>query len=490
MSQKHVVLFVSDQHRADVVGALGDPFVRTPHLDRLVQDGTCHRRAYCNSPVCGPSRMSFLTSRMPLRNGVLDNRSALPSHLPTLAHGMAAAGYQTVLCGRMHFIGPDQRHGFQERLVGDIGPTEPEFREAPQGPFDGTTGQHRNTLSVSGAGLAPAGIYDHLVVDAARQRLHQQPPDQPLFLVVGTYAPHNPYVCPDELFKHYRKVLPPVSGEAMEAFRENSHPLTKSWLKSRGMDEVTAEEIEHSRAAYYGMVENMDTEIGRLLEAIDDSLGRENTLFMYLSDHGDMAGAKGMFWKSNFFEESVRVPWICAGADVPPGRQLSSPVSLLDLAPTILDWAGAPPLPLAEGISLVPFWSNGQEPPSRPVVSVLIDPRSGPSAMVLQDDFKLIIAPSLHPPRLYHLSSNPREEGEGIPLAADEERVRLLQAAGPSLEDFDLMTRQAAEGKQLQAFWSHQAKNSAAQPFEQWRVDLDSLRCRTDLPSPVGKTSS
>lgn len=378
MKAPRMILFLSDQHRADVLGCAGDPRARTPHLDRLADQGTRFSNAFCNSPVCGPSRMSMLTGLLPTTNGVLTNRHALPSNIPTIAHVMAAAGYDTVLCGRMHFIGPDQRHGFQERLVGDIGPADAAFRELDLGPYTGFTGQGREMLKVSGPGSGPSALYDREVVDAALERLAAQPEDRPLFLVVGTHAPHNPYVCSKDLYDFYYEHLPPPDMKAIREFHAGTSPAIRSWWTSRNMEAVTSEEIRRSRAAYYGMVEEMDLQVGRLLEKVDPA----RDLFLYTSDHGDMAGEHGMFWKSCFLDGAVKVPMIWRGPDVECGRDVSEPVSLLDLAPTFAAAAEADGLYGAEGDSLLQTLRGGPTPKNRMIEIMLLDARSGPSHMM------------------------------------------------------------------------------------------------------------
>ncbi|MFP4156617.1 MAG: sulfatase-like hydrolase/transferase [Opitutales bacterium] len=378
MNPKRIIVMVSDQHRADVMGCAGNEIVRTPHLDQLAGAGTRFSDSFCTSPVCGPSRMSMLSGLLPSTSGVLTNRHALPSDIPTVAHALAGAGYDTVLCGRMHFIGPDQRHGFQERLVGDIGPTDAAFRELDLGPFRGLTGQGREMLKVSGPGAGPSERYDREVVDAALQRLRAQPEDRPLFMVVGTHAPHNPYVCPPDLYAHYEKALPRPDMEAIREFHAGAHPSIQTWWQARGMEGVSEDEIHRSTAAYYGMVEEMDRQIGRLLEAVD----AERDLFVYLSDHGDLAGEHGMFWKSCFLDGALKVPMIWRGPGIAAGQEISGPVSLLDLAPTLTEMAGADPLPGAEGCSLTESLRSGEATSGRQVVSMLLDMRCGPACMV------------------------------------------------------------------------------------------------------------
>ena len=394
-TRPHIVLHISDQHNPFVMGCAGEfreGGVDTPHLDALAARGCRFTECHCTAPVCGPSRMSMLSGQSPLRNGVLGNRQALASHIPTIAHSLAAAGYDTVLCGRMHFIGPDQRHGFAERLVGDLGPTDPAFREIDLGVFNHSTGQGRDMLAFTGPGRGPSMQFDRDVMDAARARLKAQDPSRPLFLVVGTHAPHNPYVCEPDLFHKYRERLPRPDGKAIADAHATAHPGLRAWLDARDMLDPDLDELHNARAAYYGMVEEVDRQFGRLAAAVDEHLPPDTTYLGYVSDHGDMAGTHGMFWKSCFLDESVKVPMIWRGPDIPAASLARTPVSLLDLVPTFTEWANATAPPAAEGHSLAGL-ARGEAstfPSDRCLHSVLLDPRTGPSIMLRQGPYKWV----------------------------------------------------------------------------------------------------
>ena len=381
MNRPNIVLVLSDQHRGDLLGSLGAP-VATPNIDRLAATGVSFTSTCCNAPVCGPSRMSLLTGLLPTSTGVLDNRSSLPSSIPTIAHALSAAGYRTVLCGRMHFIGPDQHHGFHERLVGDHGPTDTAFSENSFGIFDGTTGQNPYALQQSGSGVSPVMQYDDEVTRAAIHRIMSHETDSPLFMVVGYYGPHNPYVCEQERYERYRVRLPDLETGVVEHLLETETPSMREWITARDLHTVDTETLNRARAAYYGAVERIDELAGQVFAAADKQFTSESLLKIYTSDHGDMAGENGLFFKSNMREPSVRVPLVFSGVGVAQGRSMPTPVSLLDLAPTLCDLADAPSLPGHQGQSLAGTLGTGSPPIERPVVSMLCDPRSGPSAMV------------------------------------------------------------------------------------------------------------
>ncbi len=159
----------SDQHNAAVAGCYGDQHVHTPHLDRLAGAGALFTSNYCCSPICVPSRMAMLTGRHPWQNEVWTNSHVLNSGIPTLAHSMGAAGYRPALIGRMHSVGPDQLHGYCERLVGDHSPNFPAFPKISSilGQLHGTAGPERTSLRLAGAGQSGYQVHDEAVTAAA-----------------------------------------------------------------------------------------------------------------------------------------------------------------------------------------------------------------------------------------------------------------------------------------------------------------------------------
>ncbi|MFQ6096981.1 MAG: sulfatase-like hydrolase/transferase, partial [Armatimonadota bacterium] len=163
-SRPNLLVIMSDQHNPHVLGCCGDEVVRTPHLDALAHGGVLFENAYCPSPLCVPSRMSFMTSRHPTDNRAWTNACQLSSDIPTFAHALGAAGYEVVLGGRMHVVGPDQRHGFERRLVGDLGATFPGGRAPDLGHIPrGSTGQSRIAVEVAGPGRTAYQAYDDAV---------------------------------------------------------------------------------------------------------------------------------------------------------------------------------------------------------------------------------------------------------------------------------------------------------------------------------------
>ena len=203
----NLLVIMTDQHNAGVMGCAGDPVVRTPNLDALAARGVRFSRAYCANPLCVPSRMTFLTSRHSSEVGVWVNSNVLRSDIPTFAHSLSAAGYETVLCGRMHFSCADHRHGFDKHLVGDVSAQWPGTASTDLGDIPpASTSQTRPCLDTVGPGRTSYQAFDRAVTDGAVDFLKRRAASdegRPFCLVVGYVLPHCPFICPKDLFEEY-----------------------------------------------------------------------------------------------------------------------------------------------------------------------------------------------------------------------------------------------------------------------------------------------
>ena len=351
----------SDQHSPFVTGCYGDPLVETPHIDGLARRGVLLENTYCPSPICVPSRMSMLTGRFPHENRVWTNNHVLDSGIPTLAHAMGAAGLHPVLVGRMHALGPDQLHGYAERLVGDHGPNHSGGKGVDHGELSGTAGPARVSLEKSGPGQSAYQVHDEDVGAAAvdhlnrlgvRRRAGQAA--EPFSLSVGFMLPHQPFVARARDFERYAGTM--TMPRKPEPFTDSLHPYFSWWRRKCGIEAVTAEEILRARAAYWALVGVLDSLIGDILAALEANGLADNTLIVYTSDHGEQVGEHGLWWKQTFYEESVRVPAVlCWPGELPAGSRCSRVISSLDVNATMLDALGAPPLPTSRGRSLLPI---------------------------------------------------------------------------------------------------------------------------------------
>lgn len=423
----NVLLLMSDQHSKFHIGAYGDPLVRTPNLDDLAARGMTLTNAYCASPVCGPSRMAFMSSRTPSHCRVWDNSHLLHSGIPTWAHAMGLAGYETSLIGRMHFNGHDQRHGFENRPLGEYGATHPGAprKGAPlfQKISAATTGQNRTAVEQAGRGFASYHVFDEQVAEATSDYLREharETKDRPFAAVAGFLLPHCPFIAHDDLFDHYydRVDVPTHPVDEPAAIRK--------FKEVRGLyPPVDDERVRVARAAYYGMCEFLDRQIGRILETLAETGLDRNTLVIYCSDHGEMAGEKGCWWKSSYYDGSVGVPIIASLPGVIPEGTTSPQIcNLIDLGPTLVDMAGGEPMPGADGHSLWPILQGGSsEDHPNETFSEHYGQERIPSRMIRTGPWKCYRYHDETPPVLYNLEDDPEENCD---LAGDPAFAEIL----------------------------------------------------------------
>lgn len=349
---------MSDQHNRRFMGCAGDPIAHTPAMDSLAARGVRFENACCPFPLCGPSRMAFMTARHPHEINCLTNLCWLSSDIPTFAHAFGAAGYETVLAGRMHFVGSDQRHGFDQRIVADvsatahINPVTGWHLEDVLGDLVDTPGMSPQALIKSGPGRSGYHAYDETVCQRAVDWLRARKQSaSPFLLVVGFVSPHSPFVAPPGDFHRYndRIRIEDLPNPRLDALHPLHQLYREKWKVTQG---VTVEDQRRTRAAYYGLCTFLDRQLGEILRALGESGHAGNTIVVYTSDHGESMGEHGLWWKSVFYDGSIGVPLILAGPGIPgPNQTVRSNVSLLDLPPTLLDLVGADPIPGASGRS-------------------------------------------------------------------------------------------------------------------------------------------
>jgi choline-sulfatase len=424
----NLLVIMSDEHAPQLSGAYGHPLVRTPGLDRLAAGGVLFENAYCNSPICVPSRMSFMTGRYVHHIGSWDNATPLASDIPTWAHLVRAAGYDAVLAGKQHFIGPDQLHGFRAQLARDL------HAERRHPIFAWDDGTPAAPAPWPGLERARPGITEEIEVDdaveAAALAYLRDPArrGQPWALNVSFIAPHFPLIVPQRFWDLY-------SPEAVDlpaippGHLAGQHPVYRRMRRMFGLVDFPAELVRRGRAAYYALVTYLDEKIGHLLDALEETGQRDNTLVVYLSDHGEMAGEHGMWRKSNFYEQSARVPLILAWPGrLPAGRRVRETVSLVDLVATLAEVAGAPRVGPLDGDSLLAL-ARGEAPgwKDEAFAEMLAHGVARPIAMLRRGRYKLNYSLD-DPPELYDLEDDP---GEFRDLAADpayRETVEGLRA--------------------------------------------------------------
>ncbi len=404
---------------AQVLSVYGHPMVRTPNIDRLAERGTVFENAYCNFPLCVPSRASMLAGRHANAIGVWDNATEMPASIPTLAHGLRGCGYFTVLSGKMHFIGPDQLHGFNERVTTDIYPSN--FAWTP----DWVEGERYRPTGINMRAVVDAGIctrslqidYDEEVEFAGVQKLfdlaryHRK---QPFLLWISFTHPHSPYVTLRQhwdLYSHDDIPMPTVAAMSVAEMDVMSRWLY--YAHGGDLHEVTDEHIRTARHAYFGMCSYIDDKVGRILDTLEQLELDSETVVVFTSDHGEMLGERGMWFKQAFFEWSVTVPLIIRIPGVQTRARVSELVSLVDLFPTFMELASGEDSarsiePLVDGHSLLPIMTGSGQWDNRVISEYTGEGVNSPCRMIRRDNLKLIYTHG-HPSMLFDLDRDPDE---------------------------------------------------------------------------------
>ena len=465
-NKPHILLLINDEHRPDVMPIEGDRHIRTPTLDRLIDEGSYFRNAYTPSPICVPARQSFLSGLYPRNCGCLNFGDAMPSEVLTIPGHLSRYGYTACAAGKMHFVGPDQMHGWQQRIGRDIAgrngyepADDPDHmarvtREPGTGSWPDKV---KAEITHARAGPGHHLQHDRYSVDGALMFLDEhfvnEPYDRtnpnPLLMAVSLWCPHYPYQCPDDLFAYYlRRVTPYVEDVP-------AHFDTPEFFKVKVGEDVTYREAHRATAAYYGMIEWMDAQFGRVIAKLEALNVLDDFVVVFCSDHGEMLGEKGLWEKQQYFEASVRVPFFVRWPQRFPGggTTISQNISLVDLFPTLCDIADVPIPEGLDGRSVVPLLEGRTEGWPDEVYSELWDVHNGPSVMVKRGDLKYIRFdghfgqprasgqdPVDCPDQLYDLAADPKEtrnlcDDPAYATAAAELRAKLAALPEPRKKD-------------------------------------------------------
>ena len=426
----NLLILMADQLTAGVLGAYGGRVAKTPHIDALAAGGVVFESFYCNSPLCAPSRFSFLAGQLPSKIGAYDNAAEFAASVPTFAHYLRNDGYQTALSGKMHFCGPDQLHGFEERLTTDIYPSD--FGWTPDWTrFADRPGWYHTMDSVTQAGPCTRTNqidFDDEVVFAARQKLFdiaRGNDRRPFCLVVSMTHPHDPYVTPEPYWNRYREDEIDMPRVRMPVSMLDAHSRRLRHVVGLDLVAPTDAQIRAARHGYYGSVSYVDDQVGSLVTALGEARLGANTIVIVLADHGDMLGERELWYKMSFFEPACRVPLIVHAPGRYAPRRVPVPASLLDLLPTLaeLGHGGRAPdyaAPVA-GRSLLAEL-EGRDGPAEVVGEYLAEGAIAPIVMIRRGRYKFLHSP-VDPDQLYDLAADPDERDN---LAAADGHARLV----------------------------------------------------------------
>lgn len=463
-------------------------FLHVPNLRKLAERSTRFSNAYTASPLCSPARASFMSGQLPRRTRVYDNAAEFASDIPTYAHHLRRAGYQTCLSGKMHFVGPDQLHGFEERLTTDIYPADfgwtPDYRK----PGERIDWWYHNLGSVTGAGVAEITNqyeYDDEVAYHACRKLYDLSrggDERPWCLTVSFTHPHDPFVARKKYWDLYEGIpeLEPPEAVPYDDMDPHSRRLMDAcdW---RGLD-VTRDHIRHARQGYFANISYVDDKLGEILDVLERS--RQEAVVVFLSDHGEMLGERGMWFKMSFHEPSARVPLMIASTEMTPGR-IATPVSTIDVLPTICDLAGIPMdqvMPWTDGSSL----AHGAEQRGPVAMEYAAEGSITPLVALRDGDWKYI-ACLADPELLFNLADDP---GERVNRATDPaaalvlQRMRDMAAQRWDLPAYDDEVRQSQARRWVvyealrnggYQSWDHQPVQPAAERYMRNHMDLNVL---------------
>lgn len=443
MSPNFLIL-MSDQHVPFACGAYGSTTARTPHLDALAERGTVFDAAYCNSPICVPSRAAMATGRYVHQTGNADNASPyLGTEAPSWGHRAVAGGIPATTIGKLHYRSvedgtgfPDQRRPLHVREgTGDLFHA---LRESQPPAL-----QLRAAVVDATAGESDYSRFDRSVATEAVSWLQEKASaGGPWLGKVSFVTPHYPFTVPQEFLDLYPVESLPMPRRS-DAWEWDRHPAVEIYRRACGLDEpLTGEETLRAVQAYYGLVSFMDAQVGIVLDALEATGQAKDTIVLYVSDHGELLGTDGLWFKGTMAESSVRIPAILSGPGVPAGHRCATPVSLVDVFPTVVDVMSLPADPDdadLPGRSLLEI-ATAPHDPSRTVFSEYHSANSHTGSFMIRRGAWKYIYYAGFGERLYDLETDPWEEHDlasepACALVLGECRSAMREICDPDLVD-------------------------------------------------------
>jgi len=486
----NILIFMVDQLNGTLFPDGPATWLHAPNLARLASRSVRFAHTYTASPLCAPGRASFMSGLLPSRTRVYDNAAEFASDIPTYAHHLRRAGYQTCLSGKMHFVGPDQMHGFEERLTTDIYPADfgwtPDYRK----PGERIDWWYHNLGSVTGAGVAEISNqmeYDDEVAYHGTRKIYDLArghDDRPWCLTVSFTHPHDPYVARRkhwDLYKDCANLLPQVP--ALDYADHDPHAQRIFDANDWRSFDISEDDIRRSRRAYFANISYLDDKIGEIMTALEAT--RQEAIILFVSDHGDMLGERGLWFKMSFYEGSARVPLMIAARDATP-QTIAAPVSTLDVTPTLCDLAGVSMediAPWVEGESLLPVMQGAQR--TAPVaMEYAAEGSCAPLVSLRYGKWKYNRC-ALDPDQLFDLDADPHELtnlAEDPAHAGTLNALRAKSQARWDLDRFDAQVRESQARRRVvyEALrngayfpWDYQPLQKASERFMRNHMDLN-----------------
>ena len=499
MKKQNILILMVDQLNGTLFPDGPANWLHAPNLKKLASKSIRFENCYTASPLCAPGRASFMSGQLPSITGVYDNAAEFPSDLPTYAHHLRGAGYQTALAGKMHFVGPDQLHGFEERLTTDIYPADfgwtPDYRK----PGERIDWWYHNMGSVTGAGVAEISNqmeYDDEVAYEAVRKIYDLArghDERPWCLTVSFTHPHDPYLARRkywDLYEDCDQLLPSVGAMPYELHDPHSKRIfdANDW---RSYD-ITEDQIRSARRAYFANISYLDDKIGEVLDTLERT--NQEAIILFVSDHGDMLGERGLWFKMTFFEGSARVPLMISAPGTKPRRE-ATPVSTIDVCPTLCDLAGVSMKSIkawTQGESLVPI-SSGVVRTSPVAMEYAAEASYAPLVSLRSGKFKYNRC-KLDPEQLFDIENDPSEMKNLVGQPEYQETLSKFQKIADQkwdLDRFDEEVRRSQARRWVvydalrngQYFpWDYQPLKQASERFMRNHMDLNEVEHNQMFP--------
>lgn len=432
-ARPNLLLLMTDQHRGDCIGIDGHPCVQTPYIDELAGTGARFTRAYSSCPVCVPARRTLMTGRTAAHHGVTQNYSTRLDG-PTLPGELSKAGYHTHLCGKLHLWPHRKRYGFDsaawadsptpgtdddyQRFLTRAGITFPRASQAH--------GMHTNGWAVRPWHLEERYHFTNWVTDEALDFLERRDPTAPFFLKVSYLHPHEPLTPPRDYYDRYMAMdLPePHVGEWARVFDGPQRGLkVDSWRTA-----LEPQVMKQFRAAYYASINHVDDQIGRILAVLP-----ENTMVLFVSDHGEMLGDHQWIRKRSAYEPSARIPWVMRfpkSMGIKPGQVSGKLVELMDVMPTFLDAAGLPIPESVDGKSVLPLLRGQNDGWRKELHGECADLPSTNSGVqfIVEERWKYVYFPGTGAEQIFDLQEDPQEMKDLAKVSKWAKELKRLRA--------------------------------------------------------------
>ena len=458
VNKPNILLIMADQLAPQFLPCYGHKVVKAPTLTKLADEGVVFESAYTNSPLCAPSRFVMMSGRLPSKISAWDNAVEFSSEVPTYSHYLSSKGYRTCLSGKMHFVGPDQLHGYQDRLTTDVYPSDftwhPDWDRA-----DERLDWYHNMEVVTKAGPCKRSMYldydDEAVFSAKRYIFDyaRDDSDEPFFLTLSMIQPHDPYLCREDKWNSYKEEDIDLPATPLGRVEEDPHAACLRHSYGASDVELNEQQIRNARRAYYGSISDIDDKVADVLNTIEEAGLSDNTIVIFTADHGDMLGERGMWFKMSYLEHSARVPLIVHAPKHFSERRVKQSVSLVDLLPTLVEMANdgkgfdyATPL---EGRSLMSHLTNGKGH-DEVIGEYFGEGVASPMFMIRRGTRKFITSEGSD--HLYDLANDPHERNNLANNLAFKSELEALKAEISQNYDLNVLQDRVLESQHRRAF--------------------------------------